>query len=149
VTVGDRAFMSGAAAAHQYCRIGAYAMVGGQAHLSQDVPPFVTIDGQSTTVVGLNIIGLRRAGFSPEDIGVLKQAYRVIYRSGMNWPDTLRTLAEQFPSGPAAQFLPFLSTGKRGFVQERRTPRLATIPYPSHEPAIQPNQQLKIVRKAG
>ena len=53
VTVGDRAYLSGAAAVHQFCRIGSLAMVGGQSHISQDVPPFVTVDGQSTTIVGL------------------------------------------------------------------------------------------------
>jgi UDP-N-acetylglucosamine acyltransferase len=79
-------------------------MVGGQAHLSQDVPPFVTIDGETTTVVGLNIIGLRRAGFSSEAISQLKQAYRVIYRSGLTWSDTLRALSEQFKSGHASEF---------------------------------------------
>ena len=129
VTVSDRAYLSGAAAVHQFCRIGAYAMVGGQSHISQDVPPYVTIDGQTTTVVGLNLIGLKRAGFSNSDIEQLKQAYRVIYRSGLTWAETLRTLSEQFVAGPAAEFAKFLSTGKRGFVQERRTPRMATIAF--------------------
>jgi UDP-N-acetylglucosamine acyltransferase len=129
VTVGDRAYFGGAAAAHQFCRIGACAMVGGQAHLSQDVPPFVLLDGETTSVVGLNTIGLRRAGFSKEDIGQLKQAYSIIYRSGHTWEEVLSRLAAEFTSGPAAQFLPFLSTGKRGFVHERRTPRAASIPF--------------------
>jgi UDP-N-acetylglucosamine acyltransferase len=146
VTVGNRAYLSGAAAVHQFCRIGAFAMVGGQAHVSQDVPPFVTIDGRTTTVVGLNIIGLRRARFSTEAIAELKQAYRLIYRSGLTWNETLRALAEQFTDGPAAQFLPFLSAGKRGFVQERRTPRGATIAFPSAEP--QSAEDLPALRKA-
>ena len=63
VTVADRAYISGAAGVHQFCRIGTLAMVGGQAHLSQDVPPYVTVDGMSSLVVGLNKIGLRRAGY--------------------------------------------------------------------------------------
>jgi UDP-N-acetylglucosamine acyltransferase len=130
VTVGNCAYLSGAAGIHQFCRIGHYAMVGGQAHINQDVPPFVTIDGQSSTVVGLNIIGLRRAGFSDADLLQLKQAYRIVYRSGMTWSETLRVLADTFHDGPAAQFLPFLSSGKRGFTQERRVPRSATVPLP-------------------
>lgn len=146
VTVGDRAYLSGAAAVHQFCRIGAYAMVGGQSHISQDVPPFVTIDGKTTTVVGLNIVGLRRASFSNEEIAELKKAYRVIYRSGMTWPETLCALSEQFTAGPAAHFLPFLSTGKRGFVQERRTPRMATIAYRSAEQCA---EEVAELRKAG
>ena len=63
IIVGDRAYMSGAAGAHQFCRMGTLAMVGGQAHITQDVPPFVTIDGLSSLVVGLNQVGLRRAGY--------------------------------------------------------------------------------------
>jgi UDP-N-acetylglucosamine acyltransferase len=140
VTVGDRAYLSGAAAAHQFCRIGAYAMVGGQAHLSQDVPPFVTIDGETTTVVGLNIIGLRRAGLSNEEIGQLKQAYRLIFRSGLSWSETLRALGEQFTTGPAADFLPFLSSTKRGCVQERRAPRMATLRFHSPDRDSEPAQ---------
>ena len=60
-------------------------MVGGQAHIIKDVPPFVTIDGQSSYVVGLNQIGLRRAGHGRQTVLQLKEAYRVIYRSGLSW----------------------------------------------------------------
>lgn len=146
VSVGDRAYLSGAAAVHQFCRIGAYAMVGGQSHISQDVPPYVTVDGQTTTIVGLNVIGLRRAGFSSEDIAQLKAAYRVIYRQGMTWSETLRILSEQFTTGPAADFAKFLSTGKRGFVQERRTPRMATIAYRTPDAS---SQEVAELRKVG
>jgi UDP-N-acetylglucosamine acyltransferase len=150
VHVGDRAYLSGAAAVHQFCRIGAYAMVGGQAHLSQDVPPFVTLDGKTTTVVGLNIIGLRRAGFCETDLAQLKRAYRLIYRSGMTWSETLRALSESFKEGPASQFLPFLSESKRGFVHERRTPRGATIAYGPLERGDEPSKPaIAEIRRAG
>lgn len=128
VTVGSKAYLSGAVAVHQFCRIGSYAMVGGQAHITKDVPPYVLLDGQSTLVVGLNSIGLKRNGFREEEIAQLKQAYRVIYRSGLKWADVLAALRLQFSSGPAAAFHAFLSEGKRGFVQERRIPRSATLP---------------------
>lgn len=131
VTVGDRAYLSGAVGIHQFCRVGQYAMVGGQAHINQDIPPFVTIDGQSSTVVGLNIIGLRRAGFTDADIQQLKQAYRLIYRSGFTWAETIQKLSETFQDGPATQFVPFLSTGKRGFTQERRVPRSSSVAFPT------------------
>ena len=68
VTVGDKAFISGAVGVHQFCRIGRLAMVGGQARVTQDVPPFVTVDGGTTMIVGLNKVGLRRAGFSADEI---------------------------------------------------------------------------------
>jgi UDP-N-acetylglucosamine acyltransferase len=127
VTVGDRAFFSGAAAAHQFCRIGTLAMVGGQAHVNKDVPPFVTLDGLSSHVVGLNTIGLRRAGMSSEDLLQLKQAYRIIYRSALSWSDILRRLQEQFQDGYAAQYFPFLAATTRGIMSERRLPPGAVV----------------------
>lgn len=149
VTVGDRVYLAGAAAVHQFCRIGAYAMVGGQAHLSQDVPPFVTLDGKTTMVVGLNIIGLRRAGFGDAEILQLKRAYRMVYRSGLTWAETLAALAETFKEGPAAQFHPFLSQGKRGFVQERRTPRGAILAFKPVDQSEERFTEVAAVRKVG
>jgi UDP-N-acetylglucosamine acyltransferase len=127
VTVADRAYLSGCVAVHQFCRIGRLAMVGGLARVRQDIPPFVMIDGGSTMVVGLNKVGLRRAGFSPSEVLQLKAAYRIIYRSGLAWTELLDELRLQFSVGPAAEFLPFFLTNKRGFVQERRTPPGAIV----------------------
>lgn len=121
VTIGDQAFVSGAAGIHQFCRIGRLAMIGGQAHLNKDVPPFVTIDGATTTVMGLNAVGLRRAGFSPDEVQQLKDAYRLIYRSGLPWDEMLGQLRASFPTGPAAEFHEFFRGGRRGFTPERRT----------------------------
>jgi UDP-N-acetylglucosamine acyltransferase len=127
VTVGDMAFISGAVGVHQFCRIGRLAMVGGLARVTRDVPPFVTVDGGTSMIVGLNKVGLRRAGFSAEDFVQLKAAYRLIYRSGLTWEETLDMLRAQFTDGPAAEFLPFFMDSKRGFVQERRTPPGAIV----------------------
>ena len=127
VVVGDRAYISGAAGVHQFCRVGSYAMVGGQAHMVQDVPPYVTVDGLSSLVVGLNKVGLRRAGFTQATIQELMAAYRVIYRSGLRWADVLEQLRTRFPVGPASLFYEFLSTTARGIVSERRAPPGATI----------------------
>jgi UDP-N-acetylglucosamine acyltransferase len=127
ITVGDGAYFGGAAGVHQFCRVGRLAMIGGQSHVSQDVPPFVMVDGISNHIVGLNLVGMRRAGFGRAEIADLKAAYRVIYRSGLLWSDTLEVLKNTFKEGPAAEFHEFFSTGERGFVQERRTPRGASI----------------------
>lgn len=127
VTVGDRAFISGAVAVHQFCRIGALAMVGGHARVVQDVPPYMMIDGVTGCIVGLNLVGLRRNGFSPEAVLELKNAYRLIYRSGLRWTEILDQLKRRFGHGAAAEFYPFLSHGTRGFVQERRMPPGATL----------------------
>ncbi len=127
IEVADRAYLSGGVAVHQFCRIGAYAMVGGQAHVAQDVPPYVTVDGLSSCIVGLNFVGLRRAGFSTEDIRQLKEAYRVIYRRGLKWEKILEILRTEFSDGPPALFYQFLSTTKRGIISERRPPGRATL----------------------
>ncbi|MFM8892135.1 MAG: hypothetical protein ACKOTB_11055 [Planctomycetia bacterium] len=127
VTVEDRAFVSGAVAVHQFCRIGRLAMVGGHARVVQDIPPFMLLDGQSGCVVGLNIVGLRRSGHTPEDIAALKAAYRTLYRRGLPWKEVLDALRSEFPAGPVTNLLDFLSRGSRGFVQERRAPPAATL----------------------
>jgi UDP-N-acetylglucosamine acyltransferase len=143
VTVGDRAYVSGGVGVHQFCRIGSLAMVGGQAHVVKDVPPFVTVDGKSTFVVGLNLVGLRRAGFSRQEIDQLKAAYRLIYRSGLLWPDILDALAREFTTGPAAAFHAFFSGGKRGFTPERRLPRTLRLPDDGAEAAAEMELRVK------
>ncbi len=127
VTVEDRAYVSGAVAVHQFCRIGTLAMVGGHARCVQDIPPYVTIDGLSGLVVGLNTVGIRRAGYKSSDLKQLKDAYRVIYRSRLSWADVLETLKAQFPEGPAARFHEFLAGTTRGIISERRLPPGATL----------------------
>ena len=121
-SVEDRAFVSGAVAIHQFCRVGRMAMVGGHARVVQDVPPFMLVDGQSGCIVGLNVVGLRRSGHTPEEITALKNAYKVIYRRGLPWKEVLETLRAEFTGPTTAHLLAFLSAGTRGFVQERRAP---------------------------
>jgi UDP-N-acetylglucosamine acyltransferase len=145
VSVAERAYLSGAVGVHQFCRIGKLAMVGGQAHANQDVPPYVTVDGRSSLIVGLNVIGLRRAGFSASQLHQLKSAYRVLFRNGLTWVEALDILKTEFTEGPAADFHPFLEATKRGIIQERRVPRGATVPLPSQaEPLDTPR-----VRRVG
>lgn len=130
VAVEDRAYLSGNVAVHQFCRIGCFAMVGGLARVVKDVPPYVTIDGNSGYVVGLNTIGLRRNGFSNEEISQLKAAYRLIYRSGLKWQQVLAQLKLEFAAGPAARFAEFFAGGTRGIVPERRIPPATTLKLP-------------------
>ena len=144
VAIGNRAYVSGGAGIHQFCRIGPLAMIGGLAHINKDVPPFVTIDGQSSYVVGLNQIGLKRAGYDQRTILQVKEAYRLIYRSGLLWAEILRRLQEEFRDGLAAEFYPFLSATKRGIIPERRLPPGATIKLRTLE---EPQRELR--HKAG
>jgi UDP-N-acetylglucosamine acyltransferase len=121
------------------------ATVGGQGRVTKDLPPFVVMDGLTGGVVGLNLVGLRRAGYTAADIAQLKSAYRVIYRSGLTWNEVLARLPDEFPEGPAAEFYQFFSTGKRGFMCERRTPAAATVRL--EPPSVEETPALRI--KAG
>ncbi len=126
-TVEDRAFVSGAVAVHQFCRIGRLAMVGGHARVTQDIPPYMLVDGHSNCVVGLNIVGLRRSGHSSDDIAELKAAYRAVYRRGLPWREVLTVLEQEFAAETIDHLRRFLATGSRGFVQERRAPPTPTL----------------------
>ncbi|HVA45810.1 MAG TPA: acyl-ACP--UDP-N-acetylglucosamine O-acyltransferase [Pirellulales bacterium] len=130
VLVEDRAYISGSVAVHQFCRVGGYAMVGGLARVVKDVPPYVTIDGNSGFVVGLNTVGLRRNGLSNDDIGQLKAAYRLIYRSGLRWQQILDRLRSEYSTGPASHFAQFFEGSTRGIVAERRIPPATTLKLP-------------------
>ncbi len=128
VTVGDRAVLGGAAVVHQYCRVGQLAMIGGRARVIQDVPPFVLTDGETALIVGLNRIGLRRAGMAAADIAQLKAAFRLIYRQELTFEEMVAALEREFPTGPAHEFAEFFRGSKRGFVQGRRgAARQATL----------------------
>lgn len=127
VHVGPQAFISSMVGVHQFCRVGRLAMIGALARVPKDVPPYVMIDGGSGYVVGLNVVGLRRAGFAASDLRLLKEAYRVIYRHGLGWSDVQTELANRFSAGPAAEFTQFFAGGARGFAPERRVPVGATL----------------------
>ena len=124
VVIGNRAMLGGGTAVHQHCRIGSLAMIGGQARVVQDVPPFVTIDGITGKVVGLNLIGLRRSGRTTEDIKTLKGAYFALYRSGLTWKEILQVFQDSYSMGAAAELTQFLLTStNRGIVRERAASR--------------------------
>lgn len=144
VEIHDRVYMAGGAGIQQFCRIGQLATIGGQGRVTKDLPPFVVMDGLTGGVVGLNLVGIRRAGYTNHDIAQLKAAYRVIFRSGLTWNEVLARLPGEFPDGPAAEFHRFFAEGKRGFVCERRTPAAATVRL---EPPAEEAQALRI--KAG
>lgn len=126
VHVGEAAFLSGAVAVHQFCRIGQQAMVGGQAHVTQDVLPFVTVDGRSGLVVGLNVVGLRRAGTPAAEIQRIKEAYRIVFRSGL-MANEIRQQLQGTGNPYATQYAAFIAASERGFLRERQMPRSATI----------------------
>lgn len=115
VEVGDRAFVSGNAAIHQFVRIGRLAMTSGCSVITKDLPPFCTARGASLNcVAGLNVVGMRRAGMSPQDRQDVRRAFKVIYRSGLNVSQAVERLRGEFPDGPVREFREFIEASKRG-----------------------------------
>ncbi len=93
VYVESRARISGLLGVHQFVRIGQMAMVGGMSRIDRDVPPYMTVEGNPARVRSLNLVGLKRSGLSAEELTVLKQAYRLLYRSEMMFTQGLERLS--------------------------------------------------------
>lgn len=114
IEIEDRAFISGGVVVHQFCRIGRLAMVGGNSKIVQDCLPFVITDGNPGRARGLNLVGLRRAGFKADEIKRLKEAYRVLLRSGLTLEDALSELSGMNDHG-VDYLISFIRASKRGF----------------------------------
>lgn len=113
VTIGERAFLSAGVLIHQFVRVGMLCIMQGGTKISKDLPPF-TVGRGSNGVCGLNIIGLRRAGFTLEERTELKKVYRTIFRSGMRLQHSVEKCRELFTSEKSKIFLDFITTSKRG-----------------------------------
>jgi UDP-N-acetylglucosamine acyltransferase len=111
--VGDCAFISGNCLVHQFTRVGTLAMMQGGSGISQDLPPF-TMLSQGNVMCGLNVVGLRRAGFTAAQRLELKRLYRLLFRSGKNLRAALAAAQTEFSSAPAKTLLDFLASAKRG-----------------------------------
>jgi UDP-N-acetylglucosamine acyltransferase len=120
VEVEDQAFVSGNVAAHQYSKIGRLAMVGGGTRVNKDVPPYFLYAGLYVTPVGLNLIGLKRAGFRPEQVHALKNAYRILYRSGLKLAEALAKIETEIPTEHTLHLVQFIRSSKRGICRETR-----------------------------
>ena len=102
---------------HQFCRIGRLAMIGGNSKIVQDCLPFVITDGVPGRARGLNVVGLRRAGFKSGDLAKLKEAYRLLLRSGLPLKEAITRL-ERLTDPAVAQLTDFLRHSARGFSHE-------------------------------
>ncbi|MFP3873495.1 MAG: acyl-ACP--UDP-N-acetylglucosamine O-acyltransferase [Thiohalophilus sp.] len=118
VSVADRAFISGGVMVHQFVRIGRLAMIGGNSKITRDALPYMITDGMPGRVRGLNVVGLKRAGFKAEDLRTLKQAYQLLFRSGTGLDEAVAQLRELSPA-PAAELAGFIADSQRGFHRVR------------------------------
>jgi len=123
VHVGDWATVGGLSGVHQFVKIGAHAMIGFQAHVAQDVPPFITADGHPLAARAINLTGLKRRDFSAGRITAIKQMHKLIYRSGLPLADAvaqigaLRDGADPAAQGDITLMLDFLVAATRGIVR--------------------------------
>ncbi len=122
VHLGDWVIIGGLTGVHQFSRIGAHAMAGFASHISQDVPPFMMVDGNPLAVRGLNSEGLRRRGFSAERIAAIKQGYRVLYRQGLTLEASIAAIDALVAEHPLAaadlqHLRDFVAASKRGIVR--------------------------------
>ncbi|HEX5887991.1 MAG TPA: acyl-ACP--UDP-N-acetylglucosamine O-acyltransferase [Pyrinomonadaceae bacterium] len=116
ITIEDRVFLSNNVGAHQFVRMGRYAMVGGKSKIVQDVLPFFITDGNPPRVRGINTVGLTRAGFSEEARRALKNAYRTLFKSAAPLAEVLEEL-DQIEDLNVAHLVEFIRGSKRGFIR--------------------------------
>jgi UDP-N-acetylglucosamine acyltransferase len=114
VEIQDGAFISGGVVVHQFCRLGRLAMIGGNSKIVQDCLPFVVTDGVPGFAHALNLVGLRRAGFKSSEIQVLKEAYRILLRSGLGLEVALGRMAE-LGDPRVNELIDFVRGSARGF----------------------------------
>jgi UDP-N-acetylglucosamine acyltransferase len=122
VQVGDWATIGGLSGVHQFVKIGAHAMIGFQGHVAQDVPPFMTVDGNPLAARAVNQVGLRRRGYSAERIAVIKQIHKLLYRSSLTLEQAIQAISALQGEQPEADvdvelMVDFLTRAERGIVR--------------------------------
>lgn len=119
ITIEDHVFLSNNVGAHQFVRMGRYAMVGGKSKIVQDVLPFFITDGNPARLRGVNSVGLRRAGLDEEQRRALKNAYRTLFRSALPLSEALAELDDSSDEN-VKHLISFIRESKRGFTTDKR-----------------------------
>ncbi|HPQ43050.1 MAG TPA: acyl-ACP--UDP-N-acetylglucosamine O-acyltransferase [Syntrophales bacterium] len=115
IHIEDFAMIGGLSGIHQFSRIGRHSIIGGASAVTQDVPPYVTVSGNRAKPHGLNLIGLKRRGFSEETIAALKKAYKIVYRSSLLLAVALEKVKTEVDDLPEVRhFIDFIGNSKRG-----------------------------------
>jgi UDP-N-acetylglucosamine acyltransferase len=115
VRVEDFAILGGLSAIHQFVVIGAHTMVGGGALVGQDVPPYTIVTGDRARLRGLNLVGLRRRGFTEETIAILRKAYKILVFAKLKIADALERIRTELPQTPEVRsFVEFIEKSERG-----------------------------------
>jgi UDP-N-acetylglucosamine acyltransferase len=115
VHIEKKAVIGGLSAVHQFVRIGQYAYIGGMTGIAQDVPPYTLIAGERGRLYGINIIGLKRQGFTQTQVSGLKQAFKLIWRSGLRREEAIEHIQQNLGNSPEVMHLiQFVQTSRRG-----------------------------------
>src|SRR5438045_1540569 len=118
VQVGHNAVMGGLTAVHQFCRIGRFAITGGCSKIVQDVPPFMIADGNPAEIRGVNLVGLERKNFPAESVKLIKEAFRLIYRSKYNTRQALEAIGKELPQNDdVREIVEFIEKTERGIIR--------------------------------
>ena len=118
VEVEDGAFISGGVVIHQFSKIGKLSMIGGNTRVNSDVPPFMLCSDFNAAVKGLNMVGLKRAGFRRSDIVELKKAYQILFRSGLKLDEALQRIEAECPTEHTRHLVEFIRRSERGICRE-------------------------------
>lgn len=117
VTIDDNAIISATVLCHQFCRIGGYVMIQGGCRFSQDIPPYIIAGKEPTRYCGVNLVGLRRHGFSNELIDLIHNAYRLLYSEGI-LKDGIKKIQNELQVTPEIQYIiDFVENSKRGIIR--------------------------------
>lgn len=117
ITIDDNAIISATVLTHQFCHIGGYVMIQGGCRFSQDIPPYIIAGKEPTKYCGINIIGLRRRGFSNETIEIIHDTYRTIYANGII-KDGIQEARAKYPGVKEVEYIcSFIENSKRGIIR--------------------------------
>lgn len=119
VVVEDYAIIGGLVGIHQFCKIGKHSIIGGCSKVTMDIIPFIVADGHPARPYGINIIGLKRRNFSDEKINILKNVYKIIFKSGLNITDALKKLEELSHFEEVKDIIEFIKNSERGIAREK------------------------------
>lgn len=118
VIIDDNAILSAVVLVHQFCRIGGYTMVQGGSRTSKDIPPFIIGGKEPIAYAGLNIVGLRRRGFSAELVENIRNAYKLIYSSNLTVNEAVVRIKEEIPMSKEIEYIiDFVSNSERGIIR--------------------------------
>ena len=117
---GDNVFFGGHVGCPQFTRLGTFAYIGGVSKIEGDVPPYTIANGVPAVAVGVNVIGLRRAGMPAAERRTLQEAFRLVYRSGLAPARAVERIRAEIPATPSVQrFVDFIGSSRRGIIKPR------------------------------